>query len=166
MKAELITVRAGASTTSAPVGGTLHSDEVTYQVTGTTEQDLKVFSVPADTLDAIGDRIILKVCGLISNHVDTVIIRIKFGATTLHTITISSGANSKWIAEVHVIKDAANSIKYWARSWDTVNKGQINFGSAAPTLTGANDLKVTSQNGVASQWTQEWDFLCTFIPDE
>src|SRR5690242_11181170 len=72
----------------------------------TTEDLLKSFSLPANSLDVVGRSIYIYAWGTYANNTNTKAAKLYFGATS---IAAASGNNTSWALEMIVGKSAANA---------------------------------------------------------
>lgn len=128
----------------------LYRDNSDSALTGTTnETTLKSFSVSANTIGATGGLHII-IAGSISGTAGTKTFRLKFGATTIATITQAAGTTSDWYFDVWLYNTATN-----AQRWFTQRNGNDLLTSFFDYLTSSEDttqnktLAVTGQLGAA-----------------
>lgn len=116
-----------------------------------TEKTLATFSVLANTLAANGDKLRIVAYGTRISSTNADVIRIKFGGTTLLTISIAEAGATAWHGEAILVRTGAATQK--ASAFEHGRLAGVTFGptytTPAETLTGAVNIVVTGQNGAA-----------------
>jgi hypothetical protein len=122
-----VAIQAGTSTNDAAVGGVLVKDFTSYGNVGTGEDNLVSFSVIANTLSANNMSLTITALGAAFNSASTKVVRMKWGGTTISTLTIASGADYAWKFEGELYRlGTSNGI--------VIGQWMTNTGSAAAAI--------------------------------
>lgn len=112
---------------------------------GTGEDDLISLTIPASTLATNGERLVGTFHGAFSSDNDTRTVKLKFGATTLVTITGDTGLNgAKWMIRFEIARTGATAQLAVAHAAFASSTG-VSESTPAETLSGAITLKVTGE---------------------
>jgi hypothetical protein len=141
----------GSGTATAQVGGVLNVDTTQAGTPATTDEaDLWVYNLPANTLNANGRGVRVKVFGTYAANANNKTTRLYFGATTIGTIAVAhSGGGFEWNAVIYRTGASAELANAIGISQGSVSQGSILTTPAADT-TAAIVIKLTGQNGTAS----------------
>jgi hypothetical protein len=139
-----LSIKAGTSTNDAAVGGVLYVTAVTVGQVGAGPDTLATYSVPANTLAVNNQSLWWRAAGTMAGT--SCSIPIKFGATTLITLTGSPVGTGEWWAEGEIYRTGAATQR--AVSHGGVNQGSTDirfFGNVTPaeTLSGAVTFLIT-----------------------
>jgi len=126
----------------ARVGGTLSTDYTNRGNVGTGEDDLATYTLPASTLGANGDRLIIRAYFETANNANSKTIKAYFAGTQLYSDTRSDALLvSHW--EIELIRDGTNSVRgYVKATFDASNEYVISL-TLTPTLTASQIIKFT-----------------------
>jgi len=140
---DALTLTGGTGSGSARVGGTLHSNGTAVGNVGAGEDDLMSYTLPADTLDANGDALVIRASGTnaVGNKNSTVKIFWDGGGTTLETV--ATGSN--WQIEIVLIRTGASTGLGYARYTSTATTAATSFASTA-SFAGTIVIKFTGEN--------------------
>lgn len=154
-----------SSGTSAPASGVIYADTGPRAATAVaTEQDLATFSLPANTLSANGKAVRVTAWGTCANSAGTKIIRLYFGATSIHTTVLTlaaATASQRWeVVAIIQRRDATNQRAYsrpFAEEAGVVTVNRHMQASPTETLANAITVKITCTNagGAANDTIQE-----------
>jgi hypothetical protein len=112
----------------------------------TTEDTLQTFSVPANTLRNVGDRIRIVAGGTMAASTDSRIARIRLGALIYAQVTATIASTTTWRLECDVVKTANNAQMRTGVGLATSAGVTTINGADTLTDTGALSLTVTGQN--------------------
>jgi hypothetical protein len=145
----------------AAVDSFLATDTATNATTAvTTEEDLAVYSMPANTLTATGQVLKVQAFGKTAANANAKTIRVKLGTTTLKSNTVETSPNNlDWKLEVEVVRISDTVQKVFGSIQFAGTAVDIDYTTAAEDLTTSLDVKVTGQNGVASASDIECEFF-------
>lgn len=114
----------------------------------TTEDTLKTFSLPANSLDVVGRSVYIYAWGSYANNTNTKAAKLYFGSTS---IAAATGNNVGWALEMIVGKSAANKQVISSQNiTSTTHGGVTNSAAAAETDTAAITIKVTGQDSTSA----------------
>jgi hypothetical protein len=147
-----IKMTAGAGATQAKVGGMLHVDLTEAETTSTTsEETMAAWTLPANTLNTVGQAIHVRAWGYFKNDGDTKRIRIYFGSTVVLDTSAAAIAGEGWHAEACVYLEAVGQQKAWmkgaSQTYNFVN--HVDGITEDETDAGGLEIKVTATNGTA-----------------
>lgn len=117
----------------------------------TSEKTLRSFSVVGNTLDANNETLHAVFFGTRIGSANSDVLRLKFGATTLITITLDQAVKTAFWIEVIIIRTGAatqKAIAFCAGERSDSN-APAEYTTPAETLSGAVALTLTGQNGAA-----------------
>lgn len=143
-------VKPGTASDTAKVGGSMFVNATAIGNVGTGEDDLRSYSVPANTLATTLDRINFSASGTIASSVNAKRIKVKFGATTIFdtgAAGIPISAAIDWVITGQVIRTGATTQKCFV-TMNTNNAtlaSYADYATAAETLSGAVTLKLTAE---------------------
>jgi hypothetical protein len=143
-----LAIKAGTSTGQlARVGGVIHTNTTQTGNVGTGEDTLFTYTIPADVLATNKDTITAIIGGTVANTVDTKTIRVKFGATTIHTVTEPGSNSGSWSFMVTIIRTGATTQKCIVSSSGSTGSSlnTASYNTAAETLSGTVVLLVTGE---------------------
>lgn len=159
----LLTARPGASVVNDGIGAIVLSNSSTNTTTSlvATEQDLFNFSIPANTLSADNQFVVLDIRVRNAATANAKQTRVYFGATLIGNSTSVVNNNDWHIAQCHVWRTGAATQKAICHSnnvanaaaWNTANGGGANISTPAETLSGAVVMRVTGTDAVAAAGT-------------
>ncbi len=147
----VLNVNAGQSAgTRAKVGGTIH---------GNTADDntspYMPYTLPGNTLAVALDRLIIRGAGLLAANGNAKSIALKFGGTTMATISTSASAASwSYVAEVMYSAPGNSEFHITYGSSDTFQKTA--FGTASATFTGDITIENTGNDATQHMLSIEW----------
>lgn len=136
-------VRIGTGTATAAVGGVLHVNTTARATTGTTEQVLATYTLPANTLSAAGKAIRITAWGTTAANTNSKTVRIRLGgigAQGVISMTTSTSA-AVWRLEAVVARTGASTQDVIA--WGLQGSNNVIFSQTTLTLSSANDIVVT-----------------------
>lgn len=128
----------------------LFRDNSDHALTGTTnETTLASTSIAAGTIGATGGIYVL-VSGTLTGVAGTKTMRLKFGATTLATITDAAGTSSDWYFEAWCY-NTSNGAQRWFinRNGNDLLTSSFDYTTSAEDTTQNKTLAVTGQLGAA-----------------
>lgn len=142
------------------------STSVLYQNTnqvaasGSSETDLYSYTMPANTLSATGESVIIDITGTFAASANTKTIRVKLGATTIFTTgALAITAATKWTLICKTIRVSDTSQKTTVTITSNPASSLLapmDFTTSTETLSTSNILKVTGQGGASSDVVAEW----------
>lgn len=143
---------AGAGSETFRPSGVIHVDTTAGATTAViTEEVLITYSLPANTLDANGKGVRVKVAGQTAANTNGKTIRLYFGSTVVMSNDITTAPNNQsWSFEADIFRTAATTQKSIANGRVASAQQTTTYTGAGETLTGAVVIKVTGQNGVAT----------------
>jgi hypothetical protein len=156
-----LTEPAGTGTARASVGGTLVTGfDLTSCGTaqlsnvGTSETDLCIYTMPANTLATNGNKVRITAWGAFAANTNAKTVRLYFGAAVLSTIVTASAAVSGWTPIGTVLRTgAATQVAGGFGMAGATGAGSVGTQliavSPTETLSGAVVIKVTGQSGTA-----------------
>lgn len=124
----------------------LYRDNSDSALTGTvSETTLKSVSVAANTIAGTGGIHVL-ICGTLAGTNSTKTIRLKFGATTITTITQAAGTTSNWFFDVWIFNSATNAQRvYIQRVTNDLLTSTFGYSTMSEDTTANKTLAVTGQ---------------------
>ncbi|MBV9984493.1 hypothetical protein [Bradyrhizobium sp.] len=154
----VLKAQAGNSATSVRAGGQIAA-QVTPTGTGadTTEDILQTFSLPANTLDAVGRRIRITAYGTFGADANSKTVRVYFGTVAYNSGALT-GNGVGWAITLDVWKTGSNTQGYGTSGlYYGASIVSAGAGTLSQTDTAAITIKVTGQNGAAVPN----DIICT-----
>lgn len=145
------TFTAGNGTSTFKPSG-LITAQLTPQSTGanTTLTTLQTFTLPANTLDAVGRGIRVKAWGTFGADANGKTITITFGGTTIYNSTTVTANGGGWIIWGDIFKTASNAQTFYFTS--ILSNSLSNTSVATSSITDTNTIvvSVTGQNSIAT----------------
>jgi len=128
----------------------LYRDNSDAALTGTTnETTLKSVSVSANTIGGTGGFHVYA-CGTLTGTAGTKTMRLKFGATTLATITQAAGTTGDWYFEAWCMNTATNAQRWFIqRNGNDLLTSTFDYTTSTEDTTANKTLAVTGQLGAA-----------------
>ena len=145
-----LTVTKGTGTATGRVSNVLNVNTTSQATTGTSEEVLATYTLPANTLSANGKAIRIRAWGNHAANTNATTGRIRFGGIggTAIATHFSATSNGSWILEAVVVRTGAAT---------QAANGNGNFGTNSPsvssptqTLSNAIDIVVTGTTAVAA----------------
>lgn len=133
----------------APGGGgvTLKAiDGTVTQATGTSEEVIKTYTIPAGLLAKSGDVLRVKLSVLSAANANAKIIRLRLGGLAgTEVFLVSGGNNTKWDIELHIIRttSAANQGIVSRYNGSAAGTAIPNYAATTVNLAAASDLVLT-----------------------
>lgn len=142
---------AGTGTETFRADGIINVDTTAGSTAAnTTETTLITYSLPANSLDANGKGVRIRVTGQTANNANTKTVRLYFGTTVLFSNDITTAPNNQsWEFDAVVIRTSATTQKCISRGTVGVAPQTTTYTGAGETLTSGVTIKVTGQNGTA-----------------
>jgi len=111
-----------------------------------TQDVLQTYSVPANTLANVNDRLIIRAGGLFTGSTDSKTAAIRWGGSNALVATVSTASQQIWRMEMDIIKTGSNT-----QTISGLMASNSSFTSAATTTTTRTDtaaivVDVTGQN--------------------
>ena len=97
----------GWSTYGGTVPGRINAQYVSVGNVGGGEDDLMTYTLPAATLEADGRSIKIIAWGVTTNNANAKTLKVKWGGTTLLTISLTTSEAGSWMAGAEVIRTGA-----------------------------------------------------------
>lgn len=138
------TVNAGTGSARATVGGVLNVNTTSQATTGTAEEVLATYTLPANTLSANGKGVRIIAFGASAANANVKITRIRFGGiggTIIAALSFSSSAAS-WRLSAEVVRTGAATQITTSQSGSGATSSSQTV-SASQTLSGTVDIVVT-----------------------
>lgn len=154
--ANVLGVRAGASTNDAAVGGVLYVDSATHGNTTTGETDLATYTVPANTLSVNNMSLRFRAWGTVAANANAKTIRVRFGVVDVCTpVSGTSASGGSWLLEGEIVRTASNQqdVMIWPSTVGIANTPIVNI--FVETVTAAIVLKITGQATATNDIKQE-----------
>ena len=132
----------------------LYRDNSDSSLSGTTnETTLKSVSIAANTIGNTGGFHAF-ICGTLIGTAGTKTMRLKFGSTTIATITQAAGTTSDWFFDVWCHNTATNSQRWYVqRNGNDLLTSTFDYTTSTEDTTANKTLAVTGQLGNASDST-------------
>ena len=129
----------------------LNSDNSDNSHTGdTNETALASYAMPANTMGATGSLHIIA-AGTTTGANDTKTMRLDFGATTLATVALASGASTDWAFDAWISNTATGAQRVIVRFFEgTATLEGVDYITAAIDTTASVTIRVSGQLGGAS----------------
>ena len=125
---------------------TLTTDTTQTGNVGTGEDTLFTYSLPAGTLAANGDSVVITVSGTYANTLNDKRLKVKFGGTTIVNVNDTSTSNGVWSARIEIIRTGATSQKCSAIFLSSTTTNDTAFYEvSAETLSGTVTILVTGE---------------------
>jgi hypothetical protein len=139
-----------------PAGG-FHPMGVVYGITatvgtgtGTSEQTLATYSLPANALDATGRRLRIRAAFKLAANTNNKTMKLYFGSSVITTPTAATNGKNAYL-EMEVVKTGASTQIVWAKGLvDTTAVTPYVNSSSAETDTAAIVIKATGTDGTSS----------------
>lgn len=165
----LVKTKAGTGTATPRIGGMLYEDHNSATNSGTGEDDLKTFTLPANTLANDGDTLLIHATGALDTTIETKTLKFYFcGLAT--TLVSSSDISKHWDCTAIVQRTgvtAANiSIVYHQGSPSTLGTPSSlikNTSGTISTLASDQVIKFTAEASATSVTTQ-FDMQIIYYP--
>lgn len=113
----------------------------------TTEDILKSFSLPANSLDTTNRCIYIYAWGTYANNTNTKAAKLYFGSTS---IAAATGNNTSWALEMVIGKSAANAQRINSQNITGTTHGGTTTATGSETDTAAITIKVTGQDSTSA----------------
>lgn len=149
------TVKPGAASDTAKVGGVMSTVSSTGANVGAGEDPLKTYTVPANTLSADNQSLWFEIWGTFAANANAKRVRVHFGSSGTTLVMDSNPTasinNSNWVIRGRIMRTGAATQKGFASmSVNPVGAGggspMVNITTALnQTLSGAIDLRVTGE---------------------
>jgi hypothetical protein len=156
-------IKAGTSTGQiARVGGVINTNTTTTGNVGTGEDTLFSYSVPANTLSTNNDTLVITSSGTFAASGNNKRIRVKFGATTIYdTGSLPIVSAGDWNIHIEIIRTGAATQKCMILfNQNAGASNELNYATAAETLSGAVTLSVTAEatadNDIVGEMFKVW----------
>ena len=126
----------------------IYRDNSDTALTGTaSETTLKSVSIAANTIGATGGFHVL-ICGSLTGTAGTKTMRLKFGATTIATISDAAGTSSDWFFEGWCFNSGTGNQRWYTqRNGNDVLTSSFDYTTSAEDTTANKTLAVTGQLG-------------------
>ena len=157
---KIVSVVAGTGTGTGFVAGIINQDSASGSGSpaDTNENDLKSYTVPANTLVTNGDILRFTCVYRCAANATTKRIRVKFGATTLIDSTAIALNGADVVIEGWIMRTGATSQSVHTRAtqsadgqvWSTALGGAVGFAAPSETLSGAITFKTTVTLGAGA----------------
>lgn len=136
--------------------GRITTGTTAVSTSGTGEDDLISYALPAATLGTNGQAVRITAWGTFTPTNDAVVVRLYFGATVLHSYGISIPAATRtWVFRALVVRTGAATQKAWVGT-DTTDSGAVDLATPTETLSGVVTIKCTGQcTNAADSATQQ-----------
>lgn len=140
------TFEAGGGTTTYAPGGRLHAITSTVTTTGTTEEVLSTYTMPANTLDSNGRMLHMLVGATTANNANSKTLRIRVGgiAGTMIASQLVSSPASRMFFDVYVVRRTSTT-GFASETQNTINQTSI-----TTDFTGSIDIVLTGQTSGAA----------------
>jgi len=146
----ILSIRPGAANYHANVGGVIYTDTTHNGNTGSGEDILLAFSVPADTLSVNDQSLWFEAAGSTANNANSKTLRARFGSSGTSLIisqVMTVSVSGRWILRGRVFRTGASSqVGYAALNG---GNGQDSGAGMEPDLnqdlTGTVSLRITAQ---------------------
>lgn len=141
-------VQAGGAALTAKPGGTIYGTVTTVGCSGSGETTLWSQALPANLLNANGERLEIVAWGVMAADTDAKTLRVKLGATTLLTGSLGGATvHVGWILRGSIMRESSAVQRYSfnAQIQGSSGPGAFAIGAAAEDLTSSLTLAVTGQ---------------------
>jgi hypothetical protein len=130
------------------------------------EDTLQSYTLPANTISATGDQIVIEAMGTFAGTTDSKSARIKIGAVTLAALNASTAGNTTWYFRGALTRTGANVFRSTLISLMGNQPVALVTGAPGLTETADNAVAVTGQNNTsAAAGSVACSYLSvTFIP--
>jgi hypothetical protein len=145
----IVSVAEGTGTATALVGGTLSTAITSTATTGTSEETLLSYTLPANTLAVNGRGVRITAWGTTAANANSKTFRIYFGAAAV-ALQGGTGSGLPWLGSATVLRASATT---QVSSGQAVYNGalsRIDAGGPTETLSGTVLIKVTGQTPTAA----------------
>lgn len=126
------------------------------------EDDLISYSLVAATLGTVNDAVRIKAWGSTAANANSKTIKLKFGATTLMSVTAPVNAGV-WTIDALVVRTAAATQDAWAEYRDDIPNGEQTLSAPTETLSGAITIKCTGEGTATNDIVQE-GMMVEYLP--
>jgi hypothetical protein len=133
----------------------LSSNVTAISVTSGVAQDLRTFSIPADTLAVNGQSIWFDILASFSSSANAKTFTVHFGATTLGTFASGGGTSLQMRLHGRIWRTGAATQRAWCTIENTINLTPFGFYTEpTETLSGAITIKGRGDSGAINEITQ------------
>lgn len=150
-----LAVRAGVSTDTAEVGGTIYEAHTATNNSGTGATNLLGFTLPSWTFGFDGNSVWIDAYGTVTNSANAKTIRVDYAGNTLCTLTLAAGTARTWTIRGRMIRTGSPGAKW---IFVCTSDGAVQTSAGANSGFGhstANTLWVTGQGGASNEITCE-----------
>lgn len=151
--ANALGIKAGTSTNDAAVGGVLYVSTATVGQVNGGPDTLASYAVPANTLAVNNQSLWWEAWGTCAVGATVCTILIKYGATTIQTITGSPASDGTWEAKGRILRTGAAAQISRAQSYfaeNSTSKPSNSQTTPAETLSGAVTFAITGNSSSAA----------------
>jgi hypothetical protein len=142
-------VAVGSGTTTALVGGTLFTSTTAAATTGTAEETLMSYTMPANTLAVNGRGVRITAWGSTAANVNAKMIKVYFGTSVPAVITTSS-SGAAWRATAYMTRTGAAAQTSWGEILVSASAAAYGAFTATEALTSTVLIKVTGTTATAA----------------
>lgn len=136
---------------TSTLGSVLNVNTTTQATTGTSEEILATYTLPANTLSANGKGVRITAHGTLAANGNTKVVRIRFGGIGGTTVTARStvGNNVAWEATALIFRTGAATQIAVGRAFSSLDNVQLSDSAPTQTLANAIDIVVTGTTATA-----------------
>lgn len=149
---DIVSFVVGSGSATATLAGVLTTNTTQAgTIADTNETDLWTYTLPANSLNANGKSVRIRVVGSTAANGNTKTVRLYFGGTVIRTIVNGASNNETWGADALVVRTGA-ATEFATTHSIVAGTPTIVITAAGPSAdtTAAIVIKVTGQNGTAS----------------
>lgn len=141
----------------------LHRNNADFALTGsTTESNIFTLSITGGTIGATGGFHLIAT-GTLTGVAGTKTIRLKFGGTTMSTITQTAGTTSDWFFDAWCFNTATGTQRWFVqRNGNDLLTSTFDYTTSAIDTTASQNLLITGQLGNAGD-TITFTFFNAFV---
>jgi hypothetical protein len=152
------TVSKGTGSATAVIGGVLNVNTTSQATTGTVEEVLATYTLPANTLSANGKGLRVTVWGTVTGNTNAKVLRVRFGGiggTQIATVSTSTAAHTAFYLTASVVRtgaatQASTGVGTVGQTGGATSSVSTSVTTPAQTLSGAVDVVVTGTTASAS----------------
>lgn len=158
-------VEIGTGTGSSNLGGTANANVTSASNSSTTETDLMVYTLPANSLVNNGDHVEIVAWGTTTANANNKTVRLKFGSTYLLQSNTAAASGASWMFRAIVAKTGSATETALAEMQSSASFTNT-VSTTAPTesTTAAIIIKVTGQSATASNDITQTGMVVKWFP--
>ena len=111
---------------------------------------MQTFTVPANTLVNVGDRLIVRASGNFASSADSKTVAIRWGGANICTLVGNNASTQLWKLETEILKTAPNAQTHATLIATNANTTGCNTNATTRTDSVTNVIDITGQNATTA----------------